>query len=259
MSLNNSILGREYMNYCFYRNNAINSGVLDLSNAVWFFPSCLLPLGLFMKKIGIKVIFPNDNNVKNYINLILKGNIDSSNKSYIPIIEILPNIELIQKRIDLLISDQINENFQSFNYIISELVDNIYEHSKYTSAFIMVQKYDVKKFIEIAIIDNGISIPGSYERNYLKFSDVVALQKALKGLSTKDKCERGFGLRTSMNVLTNGFNAECLIVSRGASVILTKNEKKFLELEPGFLFEGTFICSRIMMPKKEIDLYNYVE
>ena len=146
----------------------------------------------------------------------------------------------------------------AFSYFIGELIDNIYEHSKFSTAYIMAQKYKKLKFIEICIIDNGISIPGSYEDKNLKLTDVKALEEALKGLSTKSD-ERGYGLRTSLRLLTEGLSANCLIISRGAGLIKDKNDTFIYELEELNSFSGTLISIRIPYIIKEVNIYDYIE
>ncbi|MHC1591073.1 MAG: hypothetical protein ACXQS8_03235, partial [Candidatus Helarchaeales archaeon] len=96
------------------------------------------------------------------------------------------------------------------------------------------------KFTEICIIDNGISISGSYINRGYDFSDIDALKRAvLEGLSTKS-AERGYGLRTTLNLLTKGLEASCLIISGRACLIADKNNKQFYDIEK-FFFDGTRI------------------
>lgn len=97
MYLDDCELGIQYLEYCRLIKEAHNIKCLDLSREHWFYPTCLLPLGLFIKiNKDIKVISPEEENVSKYINLIMKNKIDST-KTYIPIIEILPQIEMIEK------------------------------------------------------------------------------------------------------------------------------------------------------------------
>jgi len=50
MSFSESDLGMEYLNYCQLKKVALTTGTLDLSDSKWFFPTCLLPLGIFIKE-----------------------------------------------------------------------------------------------------------------------------------------------------------------------------------------------------------------
>jgi hypothetical protein len=114
------------------------------------------------------------------------------------------------------------------------------------------------KFTEIGIVDNGISIPGSYEDKGFKFTDIKALEEALNGLSTKSD-ERCYGLRTSLRLLTEGLEAQCLIVSRGVGLITNKNNTLFYEMEKPNTFNGTLISSRIPYKIRKVNIYDYIE
>lgn len=263
MCFNESALGKEYLKYCNLKEIALNTKTLDLSNISWFFPTCLLPLGIFIKEHKeICVIPPTDIEVSKYVNIIMKDKIDSAKRSYIPIIEILPNKKLIEKNLESLISNQNIHmgSLNAFGYFIGELIDNIYEHSEFSTAYIMAQRYKQKNFTEIGIIDNGISIPGSYESKGFNFNDIKALEEALKGLSTKYKSdERGYGLRTSLNILTEGFEAKCLIVSRGVGLIANKNNRFFCKMKKNNIFNGTLISTRFLNNIREVNVYDYIE
>jgi hypothetical protein len=123
----------------------------------------------------------------------------------------------------------------------------------------MAQRYKQLKFTEVGIIDNGISIPGSYENKGLKFSDIEALKEAVQeGLSTKSD-ERGYGLRTSLKILTQGLEADCFIVSRGAGLIMNKYNTLFYEIEKNNIFNGTLISTRIPYKPRNVNIYDFIE
>ncbi|HUY01278.1 MAG TPA: hypothetical protein VMV49_17085 [Candidatus Deferrimicrobium sp.] len=261
MSFYESDLGKEYLKYCQLKKITLNTSILNLSDIKWFFPTCLLPLGIFIKEHQeISVIPPKVPEISNYLELIIKNTLHHAKKSYIPIIEIPPNAKLREKILEPFMSNQKAHvgGQNAFAYFIGELIDNIYEHSNFSTAYIMAQKYQKMNFTEIGIIDNGISIPGSYENKGFKFTDINALEEALKGLSTKSD-ERGYGLRTSLRLLTEGLEANCLIVSRGAGLIKDKNETIFYEMEKFNTFNGTLISIRIPYKIKEVNIYDYIE
>ena len=259
MSFKENVLGKEYLKYCNLKEIALNTKTLDLSNISWFFPTCLLPLGIFIKEHKeIHVIPPIDIEVSKYFNIIMKDKIDSAKRSYIPIVEILPNKKLIEKNLDSLISN-IHKGIQNaFGYFIGELIDNIYEHSKFSKAYIMAQKFKQKKFTEIGIIDNGISISGSYEAHGFNFNDIQALEEAIKGLSTKSD-DRGYGLSSSLSLLTKGLKADCLIISRGAGLIANKDSTIFYKMKKNNVFSGTLISTRFHNNIREVNIYEYIE
>ena len=73
--------------------------------------------------------------------------------------------------------------------IISELANNVYDHSKLDNNF--VQSYifsnllsDYKK-LDVCVIDDGLSIPGLFERENVGFkNDCQAIEKAVGTFST---------------------------------------------------------------------------
>ena len=261
MEFSESALGRKYLEFCELRKHALSTGKMDLSNIDWFYPTNLLPLGIFIKEQqDISVIPPINLNVLNYYNIITKGEARySSGRSYIPIVQIPPNEYQREKMLEPLY------NFKNahvggrndFSYFISELVDNVYQHSRFSTAYIMSQKY--ARSTEVGIIDNGISIPGAFENAGFEFDDTKALSEAINGLSTKPDAGRGFGLRTSLKIFTEGLRGECLIISRRGGLIATKEEKTFYEMNNYYIFNGTLICASVPHIKSEVNIYDYIE
>ncbi len=126
--------------------------------------------------------------------------------------------------------------------------------------FIQIPSVSRKKVTEVCIIDNGISIPKSFDiKKYNIPNDTEALKKAIEGLSTKSDVERGFGLRTSLNLLSEGLNASCLIVSGSAGLIAKKNRMAFYSMEELNRFDGTLISTRIPDKLKKVDIYDYID
>ena len=259
MNFNESILGKEYLKYCSLKEIALNTKTLDLSKISWFFPTCLLPLSIFIKEHKeIRVIPPIDIEVSKYFDIIMKDRINSAKRSFIPVVEILPNKKLIEKNLDSLLSN-IHKGIQNaYGYFIGELLDNIYDHSKFSKAYITAQRYKTNKYTEVGIIDNGISISGSYEAHGFNFNDKQALEKAVSGLSTKSD-DRGYGLSTSLRLLTKGLNANCLIISKGAGLIANKNCTIVYKMKKNEIFNGTLICARFLNNIREVDIYEYIE
>lgn len=97
-----------------------------------------------------------------------------------------------------------------------------------------------------------------FESKGFNFKDIKALEEALKGLSTKSD-ERGYGLRTSLNILTEGFDAKCLIISRGAGLIVDKNNRFFCKMKRNNVFNGTLISARLLNITREVNVYDYIE
>lgn len=150
----------------------------------------------------------------------------------------------------------------SVMYILGELSDNIDNHSKFKSASLMAQFFPKKRKIDIAVFDDGITIPGSYEESKIIFeSDTDAIKKAVfEGISTKkDEEFRGYGLRTCRKLSTKGLDGELHIISRkGILLIKPKEDPKFYDLEENPL-DGTFLYIRLDQPSEKIDIHKYVD
>ena len=264
MEFNESDLGREYRKFCQLRNNAHHTKEMDLSNIDWFYPTNLLPLGIFIKtNRDISVISPTSSYVLSYYNIITKGKRHvSSRSSYHPIAEIPLDAHQRERMLEPLYafeSDYIGGR-NAFAYLIGELVDNVYQHSSFSTAYIMAQKYPTKRFIEISIMDNGITIPGAFKEAGFEFDDPIALSEAIKGLSTKHDKERGFGLISSINLLTKGLDGECLIVSRkGGFTAEGEGEQTFYNMGKYYALNGTLISIRVPYITKTVNIYDYLE
>ncbi|MCK4797951.1 MAG: hypothetical protein KAT05_11240 [Spirochaetes bacterium] len=254
---------KEYFKFIRIYNNYKISSLIDLSKFTWFYPTSLLPLCNLIKNNERICISPREN-VSNYINTVM-GTTYSPNKSYLPII-FLPTDStdggrLLNKLNIWYDGGKLCGGTNAFNYLIGEFVDNIYQHSEFMNGCVLAQKYDAKGFLEIAFFDDGISIPGCFERNDIAFSsDSEAIHKATNGYTTKKSIERGFGMKTSINLYVNGIGGELLIVSRGGALYKShhNNEEKLYKLSSTYELEGTLIAVRIPYPAKEVNIYEHI-
>lgn len=258
-----SDLENEYKKYYESIKKSREGDFIDLSSVNWFYPTFLLPLGIFMNQNPkTQYNHPNDPDIAKYFDIMLnESNTENfGTKNYIPLIKLPQDKEMRDEILHLFLEQKTQVGGKdAFFYIISELSDNIFQHSDFSTAFIMAQQYPKKEFTEIAIIDNGISIPGSYEKKKYNFTDVQALEEAMKGLSTKNTVERGYGLRTTIKLLREGLNAECLIISRNAKLTYNTNQEKLEISESSYNQKGTLISTRIPLQDKDIDIYDYVD
>jgi hypothetical protein len=254
-------LANDYLEFTQLRSKALATRKLDLSAIKWFYPTLLLLLGVFIKQNkGIALIPPGDKKVSNYFDIITRNKNTGKGWSYLPIIEIPKTGSGAEL-------DRLNSyasacgGTNALQYFIGELVDNIYQHSQFSTAYITAQKYPKLGFLEFCIVDNGISIPQSYEDNGILIgSDKVALDYALAGISTKKDKERGCGLRTSIRLLTAGMNGTCLIVSRGAGLGANNLSGTFtFDLDEEDIYHGTLISIHVPLQRKEVEIYGYIE
>ncbi|VVB64794.1 Uncharacterised protein [uncultured archaeon] len=256
-------LFEDYIKFTELRSSAIAKGRLDLSGIKWFSPTLLLPLGVFIKQNRyIDLVLPKDRKVSNYFDIITENNSFSKNRSYIPIIKIPKNESELEIQLKKLNNLAIHcGGTTPLQYFIGELVDNIYQHSIFSTAYIMAQRYQKLKLLEFCILDNGISIPQSYENNGFTIeSDKDALDYALKGISTKREEGRGFGLRSSINLLASHMNGTCLIISRRGALCANKQHgKESFEMPENYIYFGTIISISIPLLRTEVEIYDYIE
>lgn len=149
----------------------------------------------------------------------------------------------------------------SIKYIMGELSDNIDDHSEFKSASLMAQFFPQKKNIDIAIFDDGLTIPGVFEKHNISFkNDSDSIQKAVyEGITTKKEDSRGYGLRTCRKLSTEGLNGELHIISRKGILLLKSGGKPQLYDIEDTPLDGTFLYFRLKQPNKKIDIYKYVE
>jgi hypothetical protein len=126
----------------------------------------------------------------------------------------------------------------------------------------MAQRYEKMCFVEVAIFDNGITIPGSFKNSgkYADMADSEALRNAVGGLSTKPGDTRGHGLPTFTSILTGALKGEALIVSAASAYHIGSNKKENLyNLDKKDSLSGTLIGMRIPLPMAKADVYEYIK
>ena len=256
---------------------------INLSRIKFVFPLFVLTvasLAEHLKKSGIKlsIISTSNPDCASYLDKIhfpsgMKpdaipdwGNVLNSyrGKSYLPIINFSsdrnPEPSTIRERLISKINSLIQENLRldenyvnAVSYLISEITDNIIEHSGEERGWMMVQYYPSPEYLDICIIDTGKTILGSYIDHGFKGAetDSQALESALAGISTKDK-ERGTGLRTSNAISTLGLEGDFALFS--GSALFFKN--KIFNLPVAW--PGTFVAMRIKQGVKNFSIYSYV-
>jgi len=244
--------------------------ILDFSGINWILPCSALLLsskivGLIKNRSKIKYIEPEKESVKKYLRDI--GFPLGSNKegdTYSPIKHFDNNQDVNVEVNNLLkqTEDKIPSTFgSSIQYILGELSDNIIEHSKFKNASLMAQYYPQKDYIDIGILDDGLSIPVVFEKNKIKFPrDSKAILMAFEGTTTKqEEPSRGFGLRSTKEIVKKALKGEMHIISRKGVIIINKDtEEKEHDLEENEL-NGTLLYMRLNTPRKHLNIYPYLE
>ncbi len=162
-------------------------------------------------------------------------------------------IDFLEKRYHL------NKDFiQGLFYFISELSINIVEHANADRAFLKIFEIAGDKSLEILIEDNGIGIKNSLLQNKIFVrTDIDALKEVLKGISSKREKRRGFGLKTSRNVVRGAFQGSFLLFS-GEGIFYTQGSKNIFVSSP-IKLRGAAIDCLIPLSDKKINIYNFIE
>lgn len=150
----------------------------------------------------------------------------------------------------------------AIDYFISELTNNVADHSEEKFGIVFLQTFPSKGYMDIVIADNGIGVFRSYSKTD-KFSpenEVEALEMAVNGYSTKDIPEsRGFGITGSRNLLVNGIGGSFWLWSGSNIFVHTTKVQDVVKLKATSNFSGCFVVLRIPLQTKGIDnLYDYI-
>src|SRR3989344_8092158 len=140
-------------------------------------------------------------------------------------------------------------------YLIGELTDNISQHSHCLSG-VLVLSFDKKSGVgEIVVVDDGVSIPGAFEKRKIGFKDDLdSVDMAISGKSTKKEKGRGFGLSSSRRLVEEGLKGDFMVVS-GKGVYRIKGKSSLLS-KP---FCGTLVYVRFEDSAKGLNIYEYLE
>jgi hypothetical protein len=261
-----------YVKYLTYRESARNNNKIDLTGIKFLNSTTALLLAVLKIKEDIEIYTSSPSEAANYLNYMVSmpewwkseiGKIMVSTEHYIPF-SVLPNNNTQFKTLLERIRELINSydplgGQNAFNLVLTELTDNIYQHSRFDKAFMMCQTYKKKEYVELSFIDDGISIPGNFNKYNIDFeSDAEAIDMAVKGVSTKKDLERGRGLGDSLSVYCKSVNAQAMIVSRGGLYYRKGDEKQLYKLTREQEFQGTLVSLRLPVLHNNIDYTKYV-
>jgi len=153
----------------------------------------------------------------------------------------------------------------SLSYLISELLDNIYEHSQSPNGYVFSQYLEHERVIDLCIADTGITVAGSFEQAKLYQKEIdgkeaEALKLANEGYSTKNRPEaenRGYGISTSKAMLVVGMKGAFFMLSGGAFHRYENGANDYIDLKNIFRWHGTIILMRIpvVLPGN----FNYID
>ncbi|AEH38873.1 sensor histidine kinase [Halopiger xanaduensis] len=251
--------------------------VLDLTKSEWFTPASLVPLCVaYNKKVTngteIDVDLPSNYLMQEYLSQINfpEGTTDPSqqysNSLPLCLLNQSPSsgaAENVSQKLRSLLKKEYDSLSPSARQGISlpiyEIVDNIDQHSNCDLGAVLVQNYGSKDFIDIGIVDDGITIPKNFENHSVDFdSDNDAIEMAMEGkVSTKGRgVDRGYGIKTTVNLVCEGLNGSILIASRDGT-ILQKNSTKVPRDYP-VDWPGTIVVCRMSIPEDDFRLNDYI-
>lgn len=155
------------------------------------------------------------------------------------------------------------------SYFLSELIDNIYEHSGSPNGYLFSQYLELEQCINLCIADSGITIPGNYKRANLYQQEIdndpaAALRLANEGRSTKNRPEtenRGYGISTSKRMLVEGLGGSFFMLSGSAFHRYERqNLNYYANTKNIFHWDGTLILLRVPVNAPEgFNYINYLE
>jgi hypothetical protein len=187
-----------------------------------------------------------------------------SGKTYLPIINFPTDqgekntilIERLLSQLNYLIKTRLDlePDYESaISYLISEISDNIIQHSGNDRGWLMVQYYPNTLYLDICIVDTGKTILGSYRDSghHEIENDIQAIDMALQGLSAKSN-DRGTGIRTTRAIAMDGLEGEFILFSGHA--LYYRNSITSLPVR----WPGTFVAIRIKNRIKNFSIYNFI-
>lgn len=258
----------------------------NFSDKIFFHPFFLAPLAIYKDCCNKNITCSNlSDTLKGYFSFVHFENIyDASNlsssktlngylqKSYIPISRFTisnSNVEKIEEILQKIMEKQsnIDANMKTpISLFLSELVDNIKEHSASKYGYIFSQK--VKNNLYVIIGDNGKTIYKSYvdtkkHLDKIGGDEAKAIEFANNGYSTKDRPEaenRGFGLSKSRSMIVDGLGGAFFMLSGGAFYRHENGSVKIAKLSEQFRWHGTIILIRIpIIAPPDFNYTDYLE
>ena len=255
-----------YLEFCAVRQRYRRTGRLELLSD-FVFPTTLLPIAAIVATSG-KKLHASNLSVQGYADWIVSAGKPPPGGTYVPFVRLPQRFESCQELLsrldDLSSSTQLfSGNRDAYHYLVSELVDNIYQHAKASHAYVMAQFYPKRAIMEASFMDDGITIQRSLELGtgtlYPPARAYRAVLDATRGKSAKPGGLRGFGLQSTVRIV-NALGGEALVVSgRGAILASSDGTVAAYSLGPRQGLDGTLVSLRLPESDKRVNLYPLVE
>ena len=267
---------------------AVESVMWDFADVTFLHPFFLAPLAIYKNTSGKDIECINISlRIQSYLNSIFfdrmlffdkenREDVESvmqkyTDKTYIPLCSFTmtdSNKDTFGSIIKTVIMKQIGAGHggsSSLSYLISELLDNIYEHSQSSNGYVFSQYLQKEGVINLCIADTGITVSGSFEhaglyQEEIDGNEAEALRLANEGYSTKNRPEaenRGYGIPTTKAMLVTGMKGAFFMLSGGAFHRYEDGANVYISLRNIFRWKGTIILLRIpvVLPKN----FNYID
>lgn len=253
---------------------------IDLTSADWFTPAFLTPISVFYNQLNssgieIDVRLPSHTGIRVYLGQIgfPSGSENPSQQydNHLPLCKLNTNsdsnpVETVGRKLRSILKEHYPDfsagQVQGIGYPISEIVDNVDQHSECGYGSILVQNYKSKDYLDICIVDDGVSIPGKFDEYGIDYrSDEEALRMAMQGeVSTRDDeghRHGGWGIRSTINLVCEGLNGKCLISSREGTITKECGSSP-QSIVSSYSWDGTTFIGRIDIPDQDFNVIDYV-
>lgn len=274
---------RELVKNLTVLKNTSQEETINLSGIKWVTPLSILPVALLVtrwQKRGIKVNLPTEPSINSYLNTILfpKGTnqpeLIQIGESYFPIVristegkEFLSGVidKLIGKYEELLSSLLVYQIYkkditQALGWFMMEMAANVQDHAFANEFWVLSQYWRKTGEVEICLLDDGIGFFGSYNKaNIPVKNDIEAIDKAVKGISSKKDIGQGYGINRSIYLITESdLRGEFLIISGNAGYYKRYRQLPSLFKLDGIGWKGVIIMVKVQKPYSPIDIYKYI-
>lgn len=250
--------------------------IIDLSDVNFWQPIITLPLASLISEEKHEYIKPKKEKCVGYLDYFNfpEGNtrFETLSSKYIPIYKfsaskndaktLLDKSEIIDNLMKICVQ-KIGSPKGAINALslaVEEIIDNIEDHSEAKYGWINAQYYPTKGYLDMCILDRGITLLGNYQKNGISISnDSEALKNALEGLSTKllEKL-RGSGLRTFTSMIREAFKGEMIMISGSAIAYANKTNNPVVR-RISVNWPGTIVAIRIPERLEPVDYAKYIE
>lgn len=279
---------KELVSNLGYLDKQQNGSEIQIAKISFVTPLSITPISAVVNEKKLKYNYAGENS--SYLQTIRfpegiqKIDAIAQNKTYLPIIHLDLSHSISSEEVDKLLGalsskylELLKNNIVSdpkflelltnntFGLLLTEMFDNIKEHSQAKHVYLFAQYWAKNDSCEICIVDDGQGLYNSLKKAGRDVNDSEdALRKILEtGLSAKDEfgeINRGTGIRSTRAALTSKeIHGEFFIMSGDAAFLHSTSEgEKFVRLS-NYDWNGTIVMLRFNKPSSQFDIYKYIK